>query len=156
MRLTQSLFEVDTVRLHCFVDDPIAAIRGTPLSRKLTVATIILTWEALGFGLAYRKGQFGRKVSWIGGTLTINSEGILGEVKDTIVEDIVSALQKFAKANVLSKKEVRSFVGRTNHAAGLLVALRPFLHAIWAALHTSSGGPQIQCGQSRLGMRFPG
>jgi hypothetical protein len=66
MRLIQSLFEPDVVRLHCFVDDPIASIRGTPLNRKLAVATMILTWEALGFGLAYKKGQLGKSVTWIG------------------------------------------------------------------------------------------
>ena len=141
MRLTQSLFEPGVVRLHCFVDDPIASIRGTPLKRKLAVATMILTWEALGFGLAYKKGQLGKSVTWIGGTLSVNADGIRGEVKAAIVEDIIAALEKFEGTNVLSKKEVRSFVGRANHAAGLLVALRPFLHQIWAALSAPTAGP---------------
>ena len=48
MRLTQSLFDRNTVRLQCFVDDPIAAIKGTELRRKVVVSTIMLVWEALG------------------------------------------------------------------------------------------------------------
>ena len=29
MRLTQALFDTRRVKLHCFVDDPIASIRGS-------------------------------------------------------------------------------------------------------------------------------
>ena len=39
-----------------------------------------------------------------------------------------------------SKKELHTFVGRVNFAAGLLITLRPFLHAICAALYTQEGG----------------
>ena len=46
MRLTQSLFEPNRVNLHCFVDDPVASIRGTKQDRRLYVATMIYTWEA--------------------------------------------------------------------------------------------------------------
>ena len=35
MRLTQSLIDPDELRLVCYVDDPLAAIRGTPERRRL-------------------------------------------------------------------------------------------------------------------------
>ena len=57
MRLTQSLFDIDKVSLHCFVDDPIAAIKGSAKERRTAVAAIILVWESLNFELAYKKGQ---------------------------------------------------------------------------------------------------
>jgi hypothetical protein len=74
MRLTQSLFDQDRFRIMCFVDDPIAAITGTLLERRLCVATVVLVWEALGFPLAYRKGQLSKHVTWIGGTLAITDK----------------------------------------------------------------------------------
>ncbi len=46
MRLTQSLFKPSEVNLMCFVDDPIAALRGTVLERRTMVAVIILVREA--------------------------------------------------------------------------------------------------------------
>ena len=103
---------------------------------------ICLVWEALNFTLAYRKGQFGPYVVWIGGELAFTKPGVTGQVKQSIVEDIVAALHKFRTENVHSCKELRSFVGRANHAAGLLVAVRPFLHALWGALSAHSTGPQ--------------
>ena len=39
-----------------------------------------------------------------------------------------------------SKKDLHTFVGRANFVAGLMITLRPFLHAIWAALYTNEGG----------------
>jgi hypothetical protein len=50
-------------------------------------------------------------------------------------------LDDFEGQNVLSRKKVRSFVGRANHAAGLLMTLRPFLQSIWASLATDNEGP---------------
>lgn len=141
MRLTQSAVDQDNVRLHCFVDDPISSVKGTARDRRVHVASMILLWEALGFQLSYNKGQFGRSVDWVGGRLDISEAGIRAEVKHTIVEDIVNALRKFDTQNVLSVKDVRSFVGRSNHAAGLLVTLRPFLQSIWAALSGPGNAP---------------
>ena len=65
MRLTQSLFEPDRLRLACFLDDHTATIVSTKRQRMMTVAIIILTWEALGLSLAYHKGQRGPMVVWV-------------------------------------------------------------------------------------------
>ena len=151
MRLTQSAIGKENARLHCFVDDPIASIRGCARDRRITVAMMVTIWEALGFKLAYRKGPLGKSVDWIGGHLEIKTDGIDASAKETIVQDISDAVHKFSQSNILSKKDVRSFVGRANHAAGLLVTLRPFLQSIWASLasdgcevHNSIWRKQIQ------------
>ena len=62
LRLTQSAVGEDNARLHCFVDDPIASVRGCVRDRRITVAMMVTIWEALGFQLAYRKGQLGKSV----------------------------------------------------------------------------------------------
>lgn len=53
----------------------------------------------------------------------------------------MEALDRYALTNVVSIKDLRSFVGRANHAAGLLVTIRPFLHAIWKAMSCSGTAP---------------
>ena len=44
----------------------------------------------------------------------------------------------FDGVNKIRLKDLHSFVGKVNHAAGLLVTIRPFLQALWAALYESS------------------
>ena len=83
--------------MHCFVDDPIGSIRGDSTTRKIAVTTMVLCWEALGFGLSYRKGQLGSSVVWIGGKLEFNSEGIQASIKESIIEDIVEALKRYCE-----------------------------------------------------------
>ena len=134
MRLTQGLFDPARVRLHCFVDDPISSIRGLAWQRQVIATVMMLTWEAVGFHLAYQKGQLGQQVDWIGGNLQVTPSGIVARVKDSIVQDIRDDLDYFTGLNVIPIKRMRTFVGRANHAAGLLLLLRPFLHAIWGAL----------------------
>jgi hypothetical protein len=142
MRLTQSLFEPENVSLLCFVDDPIAALRGTELEKRTSVALIILVWEALGFKLAYHKGQFAKVVTWIGGTLSCETKGVRARVKDAIVADVRTDLKRILGQNVVSHKELHSLVGKLSHCAGLLIVLRPFLQPLWAALYSDvSGAP---------------
>ena len=137
MRLTQSLFSPDELRLVCYVDDPFAAVRGTPERRRLLVTLMVLVWNALGFKLAFRKGQLGITVTWIGITVTIEQGGIRAKVKQAIIDDVMTDLDTFSKKNVITKKELHSFLGKLSHISGLLLVMRPFLIPIWAAW----GGP---------------
>ena len=68
MRLTQSLFSPERLSLMCYVDDPLAALRGSKEDRMVSAAMMVLVWEALGFKLAFAKGQLAQTVTWIGGT----------------------------------------------------------------------------------------
>ena len=69
MWLTQSLFLSEELTLMCYVDDPLAALRGTAEERELFVAIMILVGDALGFQLSYKKGQLDKEFTWIGGPL---------------------------------------------------------------------------------------
>ena len=69
MRLTQGMFSAYEVMLMCYVDDPFAAIKGTDQRRRLLATVMILAWSAMGFGLAFPKGQLNHVVHWIGGTI---------------------------------------------------------------------------------------
>ena len=135
MRLTQSLFEAHELALMCYVDDPLAALRGTMEEVRMNAAIMILVWEALGFRLAYAKGQIDSKMAWIGGNIWCEPLGIRVMVKDAIVQDILLDLAKLLRGNVISAKDLQSTVGKLNHAVGLLAILRPFMETLWAALN---------------------
>ena len=51
---------------HCYVDDPLFSLRGTAKQRVRSMIRIIIIWSILGLPLAFKKAQFGRKVTWIG------------------------------------------------------------------------------------------
>ena len=116
------------MRLMCFVDAPLAIIKGTPYERKLKVAVTILVWVALKFKLAYRRGQLSQPVTWIGGTLSVTSAGVTALVKDAIVDDIKVDLGKASALNIISRKDVCSLVGKLGlsqaEAARFLGAMR--------------------------------
>ena len=139
MCLTQSLFPTDQLNMMCYVDDPLAISIGNPDKIRAMMAAIILTWEALGFKLAYAKGQLGSEITWIGGTLECQQHGVKATVKESILLDIRSGITKALSVNVIPLKELHSLVGRINHAAGLLIIIRPFMEPLWAALHQGSG-----------------
>ena len=144
-RLTQSLFTSDEMRLMCYVDDPLAAMSGTPEQRRLMTATIILVWSVLGFQLAFAKGQLSQTVTWIGGTLRCEQWGVHATVKESIVSDICADLKRLQGQNLISKKDLHSLIGKLSHAAGLLIIMRPFLEPLWAALASdekASGAPR--------------
>ena len=129
--LTQSLPQLDQASLRCSIDDPLAALAGTVEDIKIMATMMILTWEALGFKLAYAKGQFGEEVTWIGGAIACSPECIKVTVKEAIVSDIKDDLRKFLGCNVISLKELHSTTGKLNHAAGLLIIMRPFMEPLW-------------------------
>ena len=135
--LTQSLMNLEESSMLCYVDDPLAALAGTQDHIKAMVSMIVLTWEALGFKLAYPKGQFGSEVTWIGGTIQCLPAAIRVTIKESIIQDIMADLKRFLEGNVIAIKDLHSTTGKLNHAAGLLVILRPFVQPLWAALHAT-------------------
>ena len=99
---------------------------------------MVLIWAALSFKLAFAKGQHDKQVTWIGGTLWIEKEGVRAFVKQTIVEEIQEMLLQIWAANLVTKKELHSLIGKLNHATGLLIVMRPFLDPLWAAWSATS------------------
>ena len=62
----------------------------------------------------------GSTVVWIGGSPAVTPLGGEGSFKQDILDDIL---------------------GRVNFAAGVLITLRPFMHAIWAVFYSKEGRP---------------
>eukprot|EP00969_Alexandrium_andersonii_P277890 12284133-Alexandrium_andersonii.AAC.1 len=79
--------------LEVYVDDPLSAVAGpTRAARTRSFALILLLWEAMGFRLAWKKGQRGSSVEWTGAEITIGSGAVevrLTEAKtQTMVQDL--------------------------------------------------------------------
>ena len=111
----------------CYVDDPSAAMGGTKADKRLHASTSMLVWEALGFGLAYPKGQLEDEVAWIGGAITVEAGGVRVKIKESIVSDICDDLRRITSNNVATLKELRSLIGKFGHTASLLIIMRPFM-----------------------------
>ena len=90
-------------------------------------------------GLSERP-QLSTQITWIGGALTAEAEGVRVVVKESIIQDILDDLHRFSSLNVISVKELQLLLGRLNHAAGLLITLRPFMEPMWAALAEQAKG----------------
>jgi hypothetical protein len=144
-RLTQSLFHPEEVLLQTFVDDPIGCLTGSRRQRNLWLAIIVLVWSALGFKLAFKKGQRGPEVVWIGGTIKVSRAGVEASIKQSILDCIREQLREILKSNVCSRKLLRSFAGRCNHVATLLWPWRPFLQSLWAAISSDPAGAPHNC-----------
>jgi len=144
-RLTQGMFDPIELLLQVFVDDPCMSLTGTTYHRNLCTAIVVLAWRALGFPLAFRKGQRGPAVVWIGGTVRVHRSGVEASIKKSILDDLGSQVDELLKSNTCSKKALRSFAGRANHVATLLWPWRPFLQHLWAALCTEPQGAPPNC-----------
>ena len=88
----------------CYVDDPLVALHGAERARARNAALIVLVWEALGFKLAYAKGQLSDEVTWIGATLRWEPDGVRAWIKEALVSDIKTDLELFMGGNVMSTK----------------------------------------------------
>eukprot|EP00971_Amphidinium_carterae_P005708 113164-Amphidinium_carterae.1 len=104
----------DKARLHCYMDDPLALLRGTSQQCRRMGASLLVLWSALGLGLATEKGAFGKTVEWIGCELTISKSG--------------------AALTIPESKKVRRLAGLSSWIAGLITQFKPFVAQLWAAL----------------------
>jgi len=139
-RLTQGMFHPLELLMQIYVDDPCATISGTRAERDLITAVVIFVWRCLGFPLSFAKGQRGRKVTWIGCTLSVSWDVVIASIKPETLAELEQQIGQLMSSNVCSIKDVSSATGRASHVASLVWAWRPFLQFLWAALHQSPGG----------------
>ena len=126
------------MKLQTYVDDPAATLRGSKQQRDRSVASIVILWSALGFGLSYAKAMSGRTVTWIGCTITVGDTWVRGTIKEDRVTELLGLTNEFLAKNVVSVKDVRSYVGKAGNFAQLLYTWRPFLGELWASVNTDS------------------
>jgi hypothetical protein len=124
------------LRLNVYVDDPAVAVRGTKRQRDRSLVMLALCWLVLGFPLAMPKVQRGKQVEWIGSEFKLTREQVQAIIPQEKCDEILEIIQRFRSANVLSAKELKSFVGKLVHISGTILAWRPFVNELWAALNS--------------------
>ena len=99
---------------------------------------MFLTWRALGFDLAFVKGQSGPKVSWIGHQIraAVKDHKVHVNIKDEFLADLATDTGKVLKRNTITYKGLKSYTGRVGHVANLMWVWRPFVDPLWAAIYT--------------------
>ena len=85
--------------------------------------------------LAFKKGAFGHKVTWIGFEFELINQFLMqASVKPEFMETLASETLALSSTNVIGIRALRSYAGKCNHVAGLISCWRPFLTELWAAL----------------------
>ncbi len=148
MRLTQGLYPPRKGRIECYVDDPLACFSGTAERRAALAALTIYVWLALGFALAFGKGQWSlAAATWTSASFSVSAVqandswgyrtviSVDVAVKEELVRDLIELSFDILKSNVCAVKRLRTYLGKATHVASLVKLLSPFLHRIWAAIN---------------------
>lgn len=126
----------EEARIQTYVDDPLVAVRGKPERVKRIATLVMISWSLMGFPLAFQKATLGTKLTWIGVELSINADGIQAVVPEEKVMELSHILGTMLKENVISKKLMRTAVGKAMSIASVIYCWRPFLQELYVALHT--------------------
>ena len=131
--------------MQVYVDDPVVVLQGPTQRRRLHVALLMLSWYILGISLAIKKGQFGTDIDWIGFTYSICPSGVRVSALASRMTEVQQMAADINKSNVVSLKNLRTFVGKVQSLASLLFMWRPFVHMFYAVIHGDPGGAPLNC-----------
>ena len=137
-RLVQALVKAEEALHEVYVDDPAYAIAKANWVH--TFAIIVLAMRALNLKLAFRKGQAGRQVDWIGSRLTIDATGVKAELKQEARDELILLITGALKLNVVPTKVLKTIAGKLSNGARLLTLWRPFIAEIWTAISAGASG----------------
>ena len=139
LRETRKLDSVIPAAMQIFVDDPWLALRGTPEQTARMTAVVIIAWRLLGVSLAFPKGQLGASVNWIGASLSIEATDRLTiTIVQSRLDELRVMCRQMLSGNTVSLKSLRSFTGKCQSVASILHTWRPFVHMLYASLHSST------------------
>ena len=97
----------------------------------------------MGFPVAYHKATLAQELTWIGAKLGTMSTGMFAEVPEPKVQELVMLLEEAKQSNVISKRSLRSLIGKAMSMASVLYVWRPFIQQLHTALHSEqSRAPQ--------------
>ena len=135
------MVEPSEARLQCFVDDPVAVIRGPPLHRQRVACLLLLMWETLGLRFAYDKAVRGQRVDWIGARVSIEV-GLRRCIVD-LPQKKIDDLKKICSTmltgrGMIGAGPLRSLAGQTSWIGGIVPQIRPFVRQIWGALNATT------------------
>jgi hypothetical protein len=99
-----ALFARSELTAEGYADDPAFTLAGTLEKHQRIKAIIVLTWRALNLDLAFRKGQAGQDIVWIGSRLVLNASGIVAQLQGETVTELREIVRGMLEQNVVSEK----------------------------------------------------
>ena len=106
------------------------------------VAVVTLAWAVMGIILAFSKGQFGRTVSWIGGSFEATDNSVIVTILKSRLDELLSMARDMLTSNVAPLKQVRTVTGKAQSIASLLWTWRPFIYSPQPDLHSKTRPPE--------------
>ena len=98
---------------------------GQTQARDRTMAIILPVWRCLI--LAFKKGQIGQSISWMGSRLILTRSCALATLQSDTITELKSLLRKISVGVVVSATVVQPVAGELSIAARPLTAWQPFL-----------------------------
>ena len=96
----------------------------------------------MGFPIAFHKAVLHPSLTWIGVRLSVSADAIQAEVPESKVADLLQLLKEALVGNVVSRKTLRTIIGKATSIASVLYVWRPFVQEMSAALHAPSEAPK--------------
>ena len=136
-RLTMSVLGPEQNRMSTYVDDPLISSVGTQKERHRHFALALMVWGALRLPLSLKKAKIGKEITWISGHFVPMEGGVIVQLKQELLDDILQMIQAMLQSNLLKIKDVRSLDGKLTHVASLIstskksLPYRPLRHSIY-------------------------
>ena len=137
------------------MDDPLLVVAGSRSERVSKALQTLLLWRALGARVAWRKGNYGSSVQWIGGQLSLcvtpgprsseqSDQGYPSPERFAVrvplpshkVQALLAELRSISACpkGMVYRDPLRSLAGLGSWIAGLAPQVKPFIRQIWAAI----------------------
>ena len=133
-RLVQSTLHPAEGQTQMYVDDLLLLLRGSKSQRELILAMVIHTLAAFGVQLSLDKGERGIRCTWIGTTFELRHNKIVLSTPKKLLDEVQTKLDEWAKAGMLSVKEMKSVAGKLSWIAGITPRIRWAVTAIYAVI----------------------
>eukprot|EP00435_Cladocopium_sp_Y103_P050888 s1251_g15.t1 len=134
-----------TMKLQVYVDDPLAIIRGNPMEQQRTACLVIVMWSIMGFPIATHKAVLAQSLVWIGVRISVEPKQVIAEVPESKVAELDLLLSEALRSNVISKKNLRTLIGKAMAIASVLFVWRPFISELYVALHAEQSHAPNGC-----------
>ena len=133
--------------MEVFVDDPHCTFRGARDRIMFNMRKLLLGWLTLGCPLAPHKTKHGTNIKWIGSLFItdVEAQEVRVEIPDENTRGLTALTKDISAHNVVSHKVLRTYVGKLQQLASLIVFFRPFVSPFWAILHHNSGNAPRNC-----------
>ena len=132
-------------RLQTYVDDPLVVLRTKPEEVKQVATTIAAAWLIMGFPIAFHKATLKTDLTWIGVHLAVEEEKVVAKVTEEKVVELTDLLTAVLEGNVVTKKVLRSVIGKAMSIASVIYVWRPFIQQMYTALHSEEGHAPSGC-----------